>query len=147
MKQQIHGDIITWGHFQCYWPFVRGIHQPQRPVTRNVDVFFDLRLNKQLSKQSRRRWFQMTSSSLWRHYIFCNAFDCTTNNLLSSCLLFLLLTGVLQCGRKQSRVGFFSGICITWTKELQHGGNVIRQGWYLYAMIDQIKGRSRIWSQ
>ena len=27
-----------------------------RPVTRSFGVFFDLRQNKQLSKQSRRRW-------------------------------------------------------------------------------------------
>ena len=41
----------------------------QRPVTRSFVVFFDLRLNKRLSKQSRRRWFETQSSSLWRH---CN---------------------------------------------------------------------------
>ena len=29
----------------------------QRPVTRSFDVFFDLRLNKRLSKQSWSRWF------------------------------------------------------------------------------------------
>ena len=38
-------------------------------VTRNFDVFFDLCLNKRLSKQSRRRWFETSSWSLWRH---CN---------------------------------------------------------------------------
>ena len=42
----------------------------QRPVTRSFDVFFELRLNKRLSKQSRRRWFETASRSLWRH---CNA--------------------------------------------------------------------------
>ena len=41
----------------------------QSPVTRSFDVFFDQRLNKRLSKQSRRRWFETTSRSLWRH---CN---------------------------------------------------------------------------
>ena len=30
----------------------------QRPAMRRFDVFFDLRLNKRLSKQSRRRWFE-----------------------------------------------------------------------------------------
>ena len=30
----------------------------QRPETRSFGVFFDLRLNKWLSKQSRRRWFE-----------------------------------------------------------------------------------------
>ena len=44
----------------------------QRPVTRSFAVFFDLRLNKRLSKQSRRRWFQMPSLSLWRH---CNVIE------------------------------------------------------------------------
>ena len=40
----------------------------QRPLVRSVDVFFDLRLNKRLSKQSRCRWFETPSRSLWRHY-------------------------------------------------------------------------------
>ena len=53
-----HDDVIKWKHFPRYWPFVRGIHRPrwipaQRPVTRRFDVFFDLRLNKRLSKQNR----------------------------------------------------------------------------------------------
>ena len=38
-------------------------------MTRSFDVFLDLRLNKQLSKQSRRRWFETPSPSLWHH---CN---------------------------------------------------------------------------
>ena len=37
----------------------------QRPVTRSFDVFFDLRLNKRLSKQPRGWWFEMPSWSLW----------------------------------------------------------------------------------
>ena len=56
------------------WDFVRGIQSTggfpsQRPVTRSFDVFFHLRLNKRLSKQSRRLWFETPSRSLWRH---CN---------------------------------------------------------------------------
>ena len=42
----------------------------QRPYTRKFDNFFDLRLNKWLRKQSRRRWFETQLRSLWRH---CNA--------------------------------------------------------------------------
>ena len=38
------------------------------PMTRSFDVFFDLRLNKQLSKEARRRWFKTPLRSLWRHY-------------------------------------------------------------------------------
>ena len=41
-----------------------------RPVTRAFHVFFDLRLNKPLSKQSWGWWFETLSRSLWRH---CNA--------------------------------------------------------------------------
>ena len=42
----------------------------QRPVTRSFGVFFDLRLNKPLSKQSWGWWFETQSLSSWRH---CNA--------------------------------------------------------------------------
>ena len=45
-----HDNVIKWKHFPRNWPFVRGIHR-SRPVTRSFDVFFDLRLNKRLSKQ------------------------------------------------------------------------------------------------
>ena len=48
-------------------PPVTGGFPSQRPVTRGFDVFFDLRLNKRLSKQSRRWWFETPSRSLWRH--------------------------------------------------------------------------------
>ena len=41
----------------------------QRPVRRSFDVFFDPRLNKQLSKQSGGGWFETPSRPLWRH---CN---------------------------------------------------------------------------
>ena len=49
---------------------VPGEFPTQRPVTRGFEVFFDLRLNKPLSKQSWGWWFEMLSSPLWRH---CNA--------------------------------------------------------------------------
>ena len=39
----------------------------QRPVTRNFNVFFDLLLNKRLSKQSWGWWFETLSSPL-AHY-------------------------------------------------------------------------------
>ena len=39
----------------------------QRPVTRSFDVFFNLRLNKRLSKQSWGWWFETLSRPLWRH--------------------------------------------------------------------------------
>ena len=41
----------------------------QRSVTRNFDVFFDLRPNQQLRRQWRRWWFETLPRSIWRH---CN---------------------------------------------------------------------------
>ena len=55
---------------------VTGEFPSQSPVTRNCDVFFDLRPNKRLSKQSRRRWFEMVSRSLWRPGNAVNKLTC-----------------------------------------------------------------------
>ena len=46
---------------------VPGEFPTQRPVTRSFDVFFDLRLNKRLSKQPWGWWFETLSRPLWRH--------------------------------------------------------------------------------
>ena len=46
---------------------VPGEFHAQRPVTPSFDVFFDLRLNKSLSKQSWGWWFETLSRPLWRH--------------------------------------------------------------------------------
>ena len=43
---------------------VPGEFHAQRPVTQSFDVFFDLRLNKRLRKQSRGWWFDMPPRSL-----------------------------------------------------------------------------------
>ena len=74
-----HDDVIKWKHFPHYWPFVGGggIHRSpvpgefpaQRPVTRSLMFFFDLRLNKRLGKEWWCWWFEMPSRPLWRH---CN---------------------------------------------------------------------------
>ena len=50
---------------------VTGEFPSQRSVTRSFDIFFALRLNKRLSKQSWGWWFETLSRSLWRH---CNAY-------------------------------------------------------------------------
>ena len=49
---------------------VTGEFPTKRPVTRSFDVFFDLRLNERLSKQSWSWWFETPSWPLWRH-IMC----------------------------------------------------------------------------
>ena len=56
----------------------------QRSVTRNFDVFFDLRLNKWLSKQSRRRWFETSLCPLtliWRILISCHEWGYFENDI------------------------------------------------------------------
>ena len=50
---------------------VTGEFPTQRPVARSFYVFFDLRVDKRLSKQSRGWWFGRPPSSLWRH---CNVY-------------------------------------------------------------------------
>ena len=48
---------------------VTGEFPSQRPVMRSFDVFFDLRLNKRLSKQWWGWWFETLMRPWWRH---CN---------------------------------------------------------------------------
>ena len=56
---------------------VPGEFPAQRPVTRSFDVSFDLRQNKQLSKQSSGSWFETLSRPLWRR---CNIENCSHCN-------------------------------------------------------------------
>ena len=67
-----HDDVIRWKHFPRYWPFVQGNHRspvnsPHKGQWRGAFIFFDLRLNQPLSKQSWGWWFETLSRSLWRH--------------------------------------------------------------------------------
>ena len=73
-------DFVTWWRHEmgtfcsslalCEGnPPVTGGFPSQRPVTRSFAVFFDLRLQKRLSKPLRRQWFETPSRSSWRH---CN---------------------------------------------------------------------------
>ena len=70
-----YDDVIKWKHVPRYWPFVREIHRsavnsPHKGQWRGP--FFDLRLNKRLSKRSWGWWFEMLSCLLWRH---CNVVE------------------------------------------------------------------------
>ena len=63
---------IPWHYllrFAIHTHTVTGEFPAQRTVTRSFDVFFDLRLSQQLSKQSICWCFETPSRSLWRH---CN---------------------------------------------------------------------------
>ena len=74
-RSRCHDDAIKWKPFSALLPLyarnsrVTGEFPSQRPVTRSFDVFFDLRLNKRLSKQSRCWWCKTPSHLLWCH---CN---------------------------------------------------------------------------
>ena len=69
---------------------VSGEFPAQRAVTRSFDVFFDLCLNKRLSKQSWGWWFETLSRPLWRH---CN--------------------GIMKC-RYQNAVQLFQAFNVIW---------------------------------
>ena len=85
----------------------------QRPVTRSCDVFFDLRLNQQLSKQWRRRWFETPSCSLWRH---CNLMM-NFRQLPVTCLtLFAVKPSTAQHHRTRGSVPRNFGISSCWAK-------------------------------
>ena len=69
---------------------VPGEFPAQRPVTQSFDVFFDLRPNKLLSKQSWGWWFETPTRSLWRHCNFeqdiCLLLEHKTTNLVVVCV-------------------------------------------------------------
>ena len=69
MMTSSNGNIFRVTGHLCGEFTAPGEFPAQRPVTRSFDVFFDLRLNKRLSKQSWGWWFETLSRSLWRH---CN---------------------------------------------------------------------------
>ena len=77
--QWMNGDHSWWRHqmetFSALLAICAG-NSPapgefpaQRPGTRSFDVFFDLRLNKRLSKQPWGWWFETLLCPFWRH---CN---------------------------------------------------------------------------
>ena len=77
MSQPDHDDAIKWNHFLRQWPFHYDQGNPpvtdelpsKRLVTRIFDVLFDLHLNKRLSKQWKRWWFETPSLPL---LCYCN---------------------------------------------------------------------------
>ena len=111
------GHVVTWWRHQmetfsalltlCVGnSLVTGEFAAQRPVTRSFDVFFDLRLNKPLSKQSWRLWFETPSrSSLhWRH----NDHDGVSNHQPHGCLLNRLFR---RRSKKASKLRV-TGLCV-----------------------------------
>ena len=89
---QLDGYNITqklylwWRHqmetFSALLALCLGVNSPHKSQWGGpFDVFFDLRLNKRLSKQSWGWWFETPSRSSWRHcnaknYTYCSPFLC-----------------------------------------------------------------------
>ena len=61
MMTSSNGNIFRVTSHLC------GQFTAQRPVTQSFGVFFDLRMNQRLSKQSWGWWFETLSRPLWRH--------------------------------------------------------------------------------
>ena len=66
MMTSSNGNIFRVTGLLCGEFTGPGEFPTQRPVTRSFDVYFDLRLNKRLSKQSWGWWLETLSCSLWR---------------------------------------------------------------------------------
>ena len=64
MMTSLNGNLFRLTGPLCGNSPVTGEFPSQRLVTLSFDVFFDLRLNKRFSKQSRRRWFETPSGPL-----------------------------------------------------------------------------------
>ena len=67
MMTSSNGTIFRVTCHLCGNSPVPGEVPAQRPVTRSFDVFFDLLLNKRLSKHAWGWWFDTLSCPLWRH--------------------------------------------------------------------------------
>ena len=76
---------------------VSGEFPAQRSVMRSFDVFFDLRLNEHLSKQSGGWWFKTPSRPLWRHSNAFSTISCTSYWIVSS-LVLCCLSCVVSAG-------------------------------------------------
>ena len=88
-----HDDVIKRKHSRVSGPLWGG-HRSQMLVTRSFDVFFDLRLNKRLSKQSIYRWFETSLRSLRRHrYVMINFSHSEWSSPLSYLLIFFTCFG------------------------------------------------------
>ena len=90
----------------------------QRPVTRSFDIFFDLRLNQQLSKQWRRRRFETPSRSFWRH---CNAtkqIEISTDMATSEVWLYLIPSRLLDTTVANQLISHYLDQC--WPNSLTH---------------------------
>ena len=85
---------LATGHHHNLAQLVLGKFPAQRPVTRSFNVFFDLHLNKRLSKQSWGWCFETLPCPIWRH---CNEYKASLDfNVPLTEFYFTYLLGHLQ---------------------------------------------------
>ena len=114
---------------------VSGEFPTQRTVTRSFYIFFDLRLNKRLSKQSCGWWFETQSSSLWRHcYGNRNCDDKAYRWLSTRLQYFQCVTALLH---------FLSGF--TGCREFWFGKPVMLSSTCFDVLVALMKGISAKW--
>ena len=104
-------------------PPVTGGFPFQMSVTGSFGIFFDLRLNKWLSKQSRCRWFETPWRSLWRQkWITQNIYR--NHELVTNVRTFAQIL----------MIGEFYGLCqsviefVNWTQNINNNWNTSRVG-------------------
>ena len=102
----------------------------QRPVTRSFDVFFDLHLNKRMTKQWWGWWFEMPSCPLWLHSnvimgVYCNMFlQGLCQAMFSQCSLFISSSHKIRNSSETHFYPLFTGRC---------GSDIICNPWPLIA--------------
>ena len=99
---------------------VSGEFPAQRPVTRSFDIFFDLRRDKRLSKQSWGWWFETLSCPLWRH---CNGWRRFVQSYVLSWFDIYRFTNILQ--------GYFTGTFAT----ILSSQMAVNQPWRMWVNI------------
>ena len=82
----------------------------ERPVTRSIGVFFNLSLNKRLSKQSWGLWFETPSRSLLRpcNYIPYLRLDHLEKNTWSTSAWYIMVDHVVSSGSRKMLATFYS---------------------------------------
>ena len=115
----VHDDVIKRKHLPRYWPVATGGFPLQRPLTRSIDIFFDLRLNK----GSKRRWSETPSGSLWRH---CNWSNYTVWKIHGSIsIIYIRYSNELK---KKIRDGFVENCWIIFMRRhIEHGRWIVRE--------------------
>ena len=125
---------------------VSGEFPAQRPVTRSFDIFFDLRLNKRLSKQPWGWWFETPSCPLWRQ-CNVNSIPCQEPNPTHRNTVAVIHEWTLACRIRQYVPLHIRGtnilypVCGYWHSPDAH---FTRANWEGNAQVKQTSGESMV---